>query len=317
MNALVAFRMSRPTTRSRAGAAIVCLAIMLGTGGQATAEPATTDPVALIVNGNQIHESDIQVVDEMVGRNLLTRDPVERRETIIKMIIDTIALSQEAKKRNIENKADLARRETFARNQGLMNGLLADVGEKAVTEQEMRKAYEEVVVKPAQASEPELHLHHIVFMIAPPGDEAASKAAEDKAKAAMEKINKGEDFSAVVAEMSEDPVTKARGGDYDWRVRGEMGKEYSDIGYKLKKGEVSAPFKTAVGWHIIKLEDSRQRKVVEYDKIRERLAVMVANAAEIELVNKLRSEAKIERLDQQHDADKGDKGSDKGTVGRK
>ena len=126
----------------------------------------------------------------------------------------------------------------------------------------------------------------------------------------MERINKGEDFAHVVAEMSEDPVTKARGGDYDWRARGEMGKEYADIAFKLKKGEVSAPFKTAVGWHILKLEDERTRKPVEYDKLRDRLAALVANAAQMELMDKVRAEAKIERPDQTSSVDKG-------TVGQK
>jgi peptidylprolyl isomerase/peptidyl-prolyl cis-trans isomerase C len=309
MNVPVAFRSPRPMTGSRASAATLALAIMLA-GGSAPARSEPADHVVAIVNGNQIHESDIEVADEIVGRNLLTREPIERHETLVKMTIDTILLAQEAKNRNIEDKADLARRETLARNQGLMTNLLTVVGQQAVTEAAMRKVYEEVVVKGAATNQPEVHLRHIVFLIAPPNDEAASKAAEDKARAAMEKINKGEDFTAVVAEMSEDPVTKARGGDFDWRMPGEMGKEYADVAYKLKKGEVSAPFKTAVGWHIVKLEDIRPRKVVEYDKIRDRLAALVANAAQIELVDKLRAEAKIERPDQAHDADKG-------TVGRR
>ncbi|OAF02732.1 peptidylprolyl isomerase [Bradyrhizobium centrolobii] len=304
MNVLAAFRMPRPTRKSRASVAAVCLAAMLGAGGSAFAQSAA-DPVIVVINGSQIHESDLQVVDEVIGRNLLVREPVERRETLVKMMIDTILLAQEAKDRHIEDKADLARREAFARNQGLMNNLLAVVGQQAVTEEAMRKAYEEVVVKGAAANEPELHLRHLVFMIAPPKDDAAIKAAEQKAKAAMDRINKGEDFALVVGEMSEDPVTKARGGDYDWRMRGEMGREYADVAYKLKKGEVSAPFKTAVGWHILKLEDMRTRKPADYDKIRDRLAAMVASAAQLELVDKLRAAAKIERPDQSHEADKG------------
>ncbi len=301
MNALPAFRMSRPATKARVGAVTAWLAIVLGAASPAFAQ--SPDPIVAVVNGNKILESDLQVADEVIGRNLLAREPVERRETLLKMLIDTVLLAQVAKDRHIANEADLQRRMTFARNQGLSNNLLTVVGEQAVTEEAMRKAYEEVVVK-AVATEPELHLRHLVFMIAPPADEAAVKAAEQKAKTAMERINKGEDFTVVVAEMSEDPVTKARGGDYDWRARGEMGKEYADIAFKLKKGEVSAPFKTAVGWHILKLDDLRTRKPADYDKIRDRLAALVASAAQMELVDKARAEAKIERPDQANAADK-------------
>jgi peptidyl-prolyl cis-trans isomerase C len=105
--------------------------------------------------------------------------------------------------------------------------------------------------------------------------------------------------------MSEDPVAKARGGDYDCRVRADMGKEYADAAFKLKKGEVSPLIKTAVAWHIIKLEDERTRKPVEYEKIRDRVAAMVSSAAQFELVDKVRAEAKIERLDQPKVTDKG------------
>jgi peptidyl-prolyl cis-trans isomerase C len=303
MNVVPAFRLSNPIAAACAGAAAVCLLAMLGAAGPTFGQSPSTDPVIAVVNGTQVHESELQVVDEVVGRNLITQDKVERRETLLKMLIDTILLGQVAKDRNIADEADLQRRMTFARNQGLMNHLLAAVGRQAMTEEAIRKAYEEVVVKPA-SNETELHLRHLVVMIQDPKDDAAVKAAEEKARAALERIQKGEDFAAVVADASDDPVSKARGGDYDWRVRGMMGGEYADAAFKLKKGEVSPLIKTAVGWHIIKLEDQRTRKPVEYEKIRDRIATMVSNMAQLELVNKVRAEAKIERMDQPDVADK-------------
>jgi peptidylprolyl isomerase/peptidyl-prolyl cis-trans isomerase C len=303
MNALPGFCRPYRVTTARAGAAIVLLAVMLGAGAPALAQSPSTDPVVAIVNGSPIHESELELADEVIGRNLLVQDPVERRETLLKMMTDAVLLAKVATDRHIEDQADLQRRATFARNQGLTNHLLTVVGQQAVTEDAMRKAYQEVVLN-GVTTEPELHLRHLVVMIVPPADDAAVKAAEQKARTAMDRINKGEDFTAVVADVSDDPVTKARGGDYDWRQRGEMGKEYADVATKLKKGEVSQPFKTAVGWHILKLEDTRPRKPADYDKIRDRLAAMVASAAQIELVDKVRAEAKIERPDQIQKADK-------------
>lgn len=303
MNVLPAVRMSNPVTRARAGAAALWLGIMLGAAGPAFGESPSADHVVATVNGTQIHESELQLVDEIIGRNLPTRDTVERRETLMKMLIDTVLLAQVAKDRKIEDDADIQRRIAFARNQGLMNHLLSVVGKQAMTEEATRKAYEEVVLKGTN-HEQEVHLRHLFFMIAEPKDDAAVKAAEEKAKAALERIKKGEDFAAVVTDVSEDPVSKARGGDFDWRVRGEMGKEYADVAFKLKKGEVSPLIKTAVGWHILKLEDQRPRKPAEYEKIRDRLAAMVAGAAQIELIDKVRAEAKIELMDQPNDSSK-------------
>jgi peptidyl-prolyl cis-trans isomerase C len=303
MNLLPALRLSGPLATARAGTAALLLAAMLGTAAPSFGETPGADSVIAVVNGTQVHESEVRLADEMIGRNLPTQDRVERREAVLKVLIDTILLSQAAKDRNIADQADLQRRMTYARNQGLMNQLLSVTGQQAVTEEAVRTAYEEVVVKPA-SQEIELHLRHMIFKTAEPKDDAAVQASEEKAKAALERVNKGEDFAAVVADVSEDPTTKAKGGDFDWRSRAQMGKEYAEVAFTMKKGEVSQLIRTSFGWHIIKLEDQRTRKPVDFDKIRDRVAAMVASRAQLELIDKVRAEAKIERIDQVSLADK-------------
>lgn len=303
MKVVSAFRASNPLATARAGVATILLAVVLGTAGQTFAQTPAADRVVAIVNGTSIRESDIQVTDEMVGRNLNAQDPVERREIILKMYTDTILLSKAANDRKIIDEADLQRRVTFARNQGLMNNLLTIVGEQAVSDESIRKAYEEVVVKAAN-NEPELHLRHIFFLFKDPKDDAAVKQAEEHVNAALKRIKAGEDFATVAAEMSEDPITKAKGGDFGWRGKSEMGEDYAKVALAMKKGEVSAPIKTAVGWHLIKVEDERMRTPIALDMIRGRIAAMVAGNAQIEFVDKLRAEAKIERFDLQESPDK-------------
>ena len=296
MNVVPAFRMSNPVAIARTSAAAILLAVMLGTAGPTFGQSPASDRVIAVVNGTQVHESEIEVVDEIVGRNLTTQDKVERRETILRMFIDTILFSQVAKERKIADEVDLQRRMTFARNQGLMNNVLAVVGQQAVTEESVRRAYEEVVVK--ASNEPEIHLRHLFFLFKEAKDDAAVKEAEEKANAALKRIKGGEDFAAVAADVSEDTVTKAKGGDFQWRTAAEMGGEYAEAALKLKNGEVSPLIKTSVGWHIIKLEDRRTRKPLPLEKIRDRVAAMVAANAQLELVDKVRAGAKIERLDE-------------------
>jgi peptidyl-prolyl cis-trans isomerase C len=300
MYSLPVFRPSNPLAAARV--AVIWLAAMLGTAGPTFANSPSVDPVIAVVNGAEIHESDLRLADETIGRNLPTMDQVERRQSITAMLIDATLLSQAAKDQKIGDEADLQRRMTYARNQGLMNELLAVTGQRAITEKAVHKAYEELVVK--NAIEPELHLRHLFFKISDPQDEAAVKAAEERAKLALDRIKKGEDFAAVVTDMSEDPTAKAKGGDFDWRTRDEMGKEYADVAFTLKTGDVSPLIKTSFGWHIIKLEDQRTRKPADFDKVRDRLAAVVARAAQFELVDRLRAEAKIERLDQPNRTEK-------------
>jgi peptidyl-prolyl cis-trans isomerase C len=296
MKAMPALRISSPVAAPRAGAAAILLAVMLGAAGPASGQSTAVDRVVATVNGTKIHESDVQLADEIVGRNLTTQDKVERHETILKMVIDTILIAQVAKDRKIVDEVDIERRIDFARNQGLMNHLLVVIGQQAVTEDSIRNAYEKVVVK-AVSNEQEVNYRHLFLLVKAPKDDAAVKDAEEKAKAALNRIKGGEDFAAVAADVSEDPVTKAKGGDSGWRVVSEIGKEYADAIATLKNGEVSPLIKTAVGWHIIKLEDRRPRKPPPLEKLRERIAAMVAANAQFELVDRLRAEAKIERLD--------------------
>lgn len=299
MHVLPAFRLSVPAA-ARAGLAALCLATALGATGPGLAETAGTDRLIMSINGVQIHESDLQVADEIMGRNVPTMDPVERRGALTSLLIDIVICSQAAKAQHIGDEAQLQRRADFVRNEGLMSDLLIAAGKRAATEEAVRKAYDELVVAKA---EPELHLRHLVFRVADK-TEATDAAAKEKAVRALDRVKKGEDFAAVFADTAEDPSLKPTGGDFEWRTRTEMGKEYAAIAFVMKPGDVSAPFKTDYGWHVIKLEGQRMRKPPEFNAIHDRMVAVVERKTQIELLDKLRKEAKVERFDEPAQADR-------------
>jgi parvulin-like peptidyl-prolyl isomerase len=182
-----------------------------------------------------------------------------------------------------------------------MNQLLAVTAQRAATDDVVRKTFDDVVEK---SPEVEVKLRQIVFRFPPTKDAEAMKAIEEKAGKVLDRLTKGEDFTKVATEMSEDTLAKSNGGDIGWRGINELGKEYADALTKLKPGQLTPLVKTAFGMHIVKLEDQRTRQPPEFEQIRGRVKEMVMRKSQIELVEKLRAEAKIEHKEEPIQASK-------------
>jgi len=84
------------------------------------------------------------------------------------------------------------------------------------------------------------------------------KAVEGKADAVLQQLKAGEDFSALAQKYSEDPSRKA-GGDLGFVKKRYMAKEFIDVISQMKAGEVSQPFWTDRGLHIVRLEEKSEK----------------------------------------------------------
>ncbi len=261
----------------------------------AFAESADKDPLVARVNGVELHQSDLLIAREDLGRSIPEDfDEAKTRDYLIRYMADLIVISDEATKQKVGDEADLRRRMQFARKKALRDDLMAATARDAVTETAVRAAFDNTVR--ALSADQQLHLRGMVFKFAEGADEAAVSAAEAKANAALERLRKGEEFSLVAREMTEGFSGKM-GGDMGFLARPEMGKEYADVAYSLKDGEVSQLIKTSFGWHIIKVEGRRDPPKVEFDAVRDRFAEHVARQAQFDLLNKLHATMKLERLD--------------------
>jgi peptidyl-prolyl cis-trans isomerase SurA len=86
-------------------------------------------------------------------------------------------------------------------------------------------------------------------------DDAKAKAKIDTLRA---RIVGGADFAEVAKDSSEDPLSKDKGGDLGWFTQDQFGPEFGTQVAGLKDGDVSEPFKTQAGWHIVQREATRQ-----------------------------------------------------------
>lgn len=84
-------------------------------------------------------------------------------------------------------------------------------------------------------------------------DIEGDKKAREAIEAAYQRVKNGEDFAAVAKEVSQDPASKEKGGVYTGVRRGQMVQEFSRRMMVSPVGEVSEPFRTQFGWHILKV----------------------------------------------------------------
>jgi len=96
---------------------------------------------------------------------------------------------------------------------------------------------------------------HILIRNEDAAGDAQAKAKIDTLRA---RIAGGADFATVAKESSEDPNSKDKGGDMGWFAQDAFGPEFGSQVAGLNDGQVSAPFKTAAGWHIVQRVGSRQ-----------------------------------------------------------
>jgi peptidyl-prolyl cis-trans isomerase SurA len=128
-----------------------------------------------------------------------------------------------------------------------------------------------------------------------PKEDAERKAVEEKASLILQRLKSGEDFSELAQELSEDPSGK-QGGDLGYVKKNLLAKDFIEALSKMKAGDVSQPFRTEKGLHIIKLEDKTSAQSTEdiKENIRKQLMEQQFMEKYKSLIKDLREKAHIE-----------------------
>ena len=144
---------------------------------------------------------------------------------------------------------------------------LADIAANVeVSEEDLRAAYEEE--RERFETQEERRASHILIEVAE-GEEDAARAT---AESVLARLNGGEDFAAVAAEVSDDTGTRSQGGDLGWISRGTLEGPFEDALFALDVGEISEPVRTDFGLHVIRLEEVRAGELQPFEDVREELA---------------------------------------------
>ena len=116
--------------------------------------------------------------------------------------------------------------------------------------------------------------HQVRHILIGTNDVVDDKAAKEKLLKLRERIRNGADFGELARANSQDKGSAAKGGDLGWVKPGEVDPDFEQVVESLKPGEISMPFKTQFGWHIVQLEGTRKVDDTEdYNRSKAREAI--------------------------------------------
>ena len=248
--------------------------------------PASAKTLAK-VDGVEITDADVAIAEQDIGATLPQQlDDAQRQKYIVDYLVDLKLVAKKAAAEKMGDTPDFARQMTYYKDKVLMEGMLGKVAKDSLGEDAVKKVYDEAAK--AQKPEPEVHARHILV------------PTEDEAKAALKRVKGGEDFAKVATEVSKDPGSE--GGDLGWFTRDRMVPEFADAAFKLEPGQISEPVKSQFGWHVIKVEEKRQKTFPSLETVRPQVERYVVQRSQGDFISKLRADAKIERNDQPAEA---------------
>jgi len=118
--------------------------------------------------------------------------------------------------------------------------------------------YHLIRVNGSRPSRGEVHVAHIMkFTMRAVNDSTIIKRARQVIDSAYQLVASGADFASVARSVSDDKSSAVNGGVLPWFGVGYMVKPFEDAAFSLKQGDISKPFQSLYGWHIVKLLDQR------------------------------------------------------------
>lgn len=250
------------------------------TPAPAAATPAVdaSKPLA-VVNGKEIPA----LYGELVKREMAQGQPdsPELDTRVRESLINLELLSRAAIDKNLDKDAQLAAAMDIRRKDMLAKAYLEDyIKTHPVTDAEIQAAYDKAK---AEAVEPEYRARHILVK------------TEAEAKKIIADLGKKAKFEDLAKKHSQDPGSAKDGGALDWSDRRAFVKEFSDAMAGLKKGETTkTPVKTQFGYHVIRLDDTRQPELPPLDAVRGEIVKQLQQLRIRDAIADARASAKIE-----------------------
>ena len=202
--------------------------------------------------------------------------------SLLTRAVDSKLVTLEGRRAGFSKDPDVKKRLLDVEDQIISEIFLTKTIGSQVTEEALQKIYSET--KSEMASGDQIKARHILL------------DSEEKAMEIIKKLQAGGEFAKLASEYSTGP-SAASGGDLGWFGEGQMVPEFSKAAFALNPGDiVTKPVKTQFGWHIILVEDRKVSAPTSFDEAKEQLASTMSQKLLKELIETLRTKAKIVRF---------------------
>ena len=236
-----------------------------------------------IVNGKPVPKSRLDLLMQQAARSGQQQPPDLEQRARDEVVLREV-FAQEAEKRGIAASAEYRNQMELARQTILIRELFADYQKKnPISDAEAKAEYDKFK---SQSTGTEYRARHILV------------EKEDEAKALLKQLTAGAKFDELAKKHSTDKGSGANGGDLDFAKPDAYVPEFGQAMAALKKGETTAaPVKSQFGWHIIKLEDTREAQFPPFEEVKpqvvQRLSQQKLQAYQEDLRKKAKTDYKF------------------------
>ncbi|GAB1389240.1 MAG: hypothetical protein AMXMBFR78_29100 [Rubrivivax sp.] len=233
-----------------------------------------------IVNGKPVPKARVDTLIQQAEKAGQAVSPEMQQQARDQVVLREI-FTQEAERRGLQTSADYRGQMELARQSILIRSLFEDFRAKnPITDEAAKAEYDKFK---AQAAGTEYRARHILV------------ESEDEAKALIAQIKAGASFEELAKKASKDPGSGANGGDLDFAKPDAYVKEFSEAMTQLKKGEMTqTPVKSQFGYHIIRLDDTRQAEFPDFEAVKAQIKQRLEQVKLQEFQESLRAKAKTD-----------------------
>lgn len=200
----------------------------------------------------------------------MLQEDAAQREEFVRQLLLTRLVAEKARAAGFDKRPEVMEKLGYLVDQFLTGEYIGKVvvADVPVPEQELKKYYQEHE-KEFLVSE-SVRARHIYIEVAKDTSPEVKAKAKAKAEEVLARLRKGEEFSTLAKEFSQDAETAVKGGELGWISPGKTNsEEFEEALFALKAGETGGIVETPFGFHILRVDERREKRTATFDETRE------------------------------------------------